>query len=165
MPSEQDVKVTGRLALFDIRNSDLVYLSVLTSDGYWELVGGGVEGDESQIEAAIRECWEEARVVPEQVYSGSGISYGYHRANQNKPRKTLILPARFDSTKERELSHEHEDEHLGSYEKTLSLLKYQDQIKGFEAIHLRIVDIVKQTRQPNYRQNPTLNRPYMPHSA
>lgn len=46
------------ILLYRDNNPDLLY------PNHWSLIGGGIEEDESPIEAAVRECQEEINITP-----------------------------------------------------------------------------------------------------
>jgi 8-oxo-dGTP pyrophosphatase MutT (NUDIX family) len=59
------------------------------SPGSWECVHGHVEGDETPVEAAVREVREETGYEPERLYNLSRVEHFYaHRAN-----RVVVIPA------------------------------------------------------------------------
>lgn len=99
--------------------------------GYWQAIAGGGEDEETPLEAARREAWEEAKIpagasfsplqsvdsLPRNIFEGS---------NEHWPAELYVIPqysfAVDSSGHEIQLSHEHTEMKWGSFEEVESCL-------------------------------------------
>lgn len=130
--------------------ADPLFLVLRRSDnGIWQGVSGGVEGEESSVEAATRELTEELGlvdpppVIPLAMFSGARrTSFSVHRA---WPPDVYIVEKRFFAVdlsgrgREVRLSEEHTECVWLPFEDAHERIAYSDEQTGLWELHARIL--------------------------
>ena len=107
-----------------------------SDDSNWQSVAGGVEGDETLVEAARRETAEEAAITTRhplyKLDMVSGVAKTWFAARKYWPDDLYIVEKHFfgmDVTDEADaiaLSREHDDFRWTTYDNAESMLRYDD---------------------------------------
>jgi len=117
----------------------LLLRRIASRGGFWQGITGGVEGDESFMEAATRELFEEAGIVPSKIEQ---IEYSYSFPMQDEWRSIYdagvenivehVFIAFVDGQKEPTISWEHDKWNWCSYNQALELLTWPNNIEALK---------------------------------
>ena len=79
-------------------------------EGHWDFPKGHVEGNETELETAKRELFEETGIVNFRLFDGfrHRIEYNFQKGNEMVPKEVIFFLAE-SNTKEVELSSEHQN--------------------------------------------------------
>ena len=134
-----EIRRNIRAIVYDEIDGDYVFLLLQSAKGYWQNPQGGIDGEESEIEAAIREIFEETSLDNVVVLEDTRYTTEYDANRNGDPIHVLLVAyaVKADSRKEIILSTEdgHLDSKWVSYDKALEMLdEYPEQIDVFTNI-------------------------------
>ncbi|MCG3220580.1 MAG: NUDIX domain-containing protein [Candidatus Heimdallarchaeota archaeon] len=100
----------------------------------WGLTKGRIEGNETVIEAALREAFEETGIKDISILEEfeHKITY-YFTRGQNRIKKTVIYLIGISSTDDIQISKEHIGSQWATYEKALEMLTFENTRKVIRA--------------------------------
>ncbi|MEN3047193.1 MAG: NUDIX domain-containing protein [Candidatus Caldarchaeales archaeon] len=111
--------------IFNDSIGDRYYLLLLYSAGHWDFPKGGIEEGETEVEAVVREVYEETGIREMQLIDGfrQTIQYSY-RSQQGEVRKSVVFYLAKTATFDVRLSHEHKGYAWLKYEDAIDQLTY-----------------------------------------
>ncbi len=104
----------------------------------WQIASGGIEAGESAVETALRELYEETRLLPQRMWVVPHVNVFYdHRSNviHHSP----VFAVQTAPEAEPVLSHEHRSCEWCSVERAKALLVWPGQVRALEIVHDYIV--------------------------
>lgn len=128
-------------------NKAIKYALFQRSDGgYWQGIAGGVEGDETMIEAAIRECYEEAQIPSDseiiELEASASIPANVFSCHNKWPPETYIVKEISFGVKVKQekltISTEHGEYKWFQYNEAHSLLKWDSNKVAIWELNQRI---------------------------
>jgi dATP pyrophosphohydrolase len=114
--------------------------------GWWQFIAGGGEDDETSLEAAQRETFEESRIQAKGLYQLTSTFHVPANCISEKHRKnwsadTYVLPEycfAFQTDGEIKISHEHTEYRWVSYEDAVSILHWETNKTALYELKCRI---------------------------
>lgn len=128
-----------RAIAYDFQEQEMKYLLLKTKKGYWQNPQGGIDENESEIEAIIRETKEETGLNIIEVFPNTRNFKEYDTERKGEIIHTLLssYAVKIDSNQKVKLSNEdgHTDFKWVNYKDSLKLLnKYPEQKEVFESV-------------------------------
>jgi len=121
--------------------------------GHWNHLTGGIESNETGIEAIVREIFEETRLTPIRLYNGEYIEQFYQPAKN----RILLMPlfvAEVSPMDDVVLNEEHTEFRWLGLDQVLELVNYDQQKAVYHHVWRLFV---------NNEVNKKLNVPFEPH--
>lgn len=112
------------------------YLLLYNRKGFWDFPKGHLETGETLLEAACRECFEEAGIKPTSIRKEQ-VSYSFASPEEGRKEVTLFIGTCGQDT---QLSDEHEEARWKSYKEAMELLQYEEQRDVLKKAHEIITD-------------------------
>lgn len=111
--------------IFNDSIGDRYYLLLLYSAGHWDFPKGGIEEGETEVEAVVREVYEETGIREIELIDGfrQTIQYSY-KSQQGEVRKSVVFYLAKTGTFDVRLSHEHKGYAWLKYEDAMDQLTY-----------------------------------------
>ncbi|MCS7095111.1 MAG: NUDIX domain-containing protein [Thaumarchaeota archaeon] len=111
--------------IFNDTIGDRYYLLLLYSAGHWDFPKGGIEEGETEVDAVVREVYEETGIKELQLINGfrQMISYSY-KSQQGEVKKSVVFYLAKTETFDVKLSHEHKGYAWLKFEDAVDQLTY-----------------------------------------
>lgn len=112
--------------LYGFAKKDVEFLLLHYTSGHWDFPKGNVEGEETELEAVIREIFEETGITDLKFIGGfvQSIHYNYKRDGNIVQKKVTFYLAR-TATFNVKLSNEHQGFIWANYPLALTTLTYR----------------------------------------
>lgn len=127
-----------RAIVYDIVNDIPWFFLLKARKGYWQFPQGGIDQEEDDIDAVVRELWEEAGLVPTAIQLETSYDTSYRAMRKGKPRNINLraYALRADLNQLPIIGSEgHTACVCATYDKALELLgRYPEQREVFEAV-------------------------------
>ncbi|MCE2507894.1 MAG: NUDIX domain-containing protein [Nitrosopumilaceae archaeon] len=104
-----------------------MFLLLHYPSGHWDFVKGHLEPGETEIQAAVRELYEETGIANADFVEGfrRRIRYTYRFGGKNRAKQVVFFLASTDTDRVR-LSDEHQDYMWCSYERSLGQVTFRN---------------------------------------
>jgi len=132
-----------RAIVYDIVDDKARYLVLLAKKGYWQNPQGGIDPGENELEAIVREVYEESELRVLEVHKDTRVFMAYQTERKGEQICSTVAgyAVRVDSSRQVVLSVEegHTAHMWVDYDGACSLLtKYPEQIELFEGVVSRL---------------------------
>ena len=140
-----NAETSAGFVVFRMEGKARKYLLLHYTIGHWDYVKGHIEGEETEIQAALREAKEEANLTDLNILDGfrEKITYHYKRAGKFMTKDVIFYVAETNHA-EIKLSHEHSGFKWLEFDAALKQITYDSSKEILKKVDMFLDDYGKQ---------------------